>query len=98
MDDLTACAESLRRPSILIRAARHGLTDYNRGRDLRRLMREPDAPPPAVAVRRLMDEEALAEMRRQSGDAAYSLTRHVDLLIALMAELRLLRLGGGGQP
>jgi hypothetical protein len=49
-------------------------------------------PPPAVALRRLIDEEAMAEMRRQTGDAGYSLTRHVDLLIALMAELRLVRL------
>lgn len=92
MQDLTAIAESLRRPAILIRAARHGLVDYNRNRDLKRLMHEPAAPPPQVAVRRLIDEEASVEMRRQSGDATYSLTRHVDLLIALMAEVKLARL------
>lgn len=91
MTDPTAIAAAMRRPSILIRAARHGLQDYNRSRDLKRLMHEAAPPPPAEAVRRLMDAEATAEMRRQSGDAAYSLTRHVDLLIALMAELRLLR-------
>ena len=95
MQDLKTIAESLRRPTILIRAARHGLLSYNRNRDLRRLMHEP-APPPAVAVRRLIDEEAVVEFRRQTGDAAYSMTRHVDLLIALLAELRLLRLGGEG--
>jgi hypothetical protein len=92
MHEVTAFAESLRRPSILIRAARHGMSDYNRNRDLRRLMHEPAPPPPEVALRRLIDEEAMAEMRRQTGDAGYSLTRHVDLLIALMSELRLVRM------
>jgi hypothetical protein len=56
-------------------------------------MREQVAPPPATAVRRLIDAEAEAEARRATGDAGYSLTRHVDLLIALMAEMRLLRMG-----
>jgi hypothetical protein len=48
-----------------------------------------------VAVRRLIDEEALVEQRRQTGDAAYSLTRHVDLMIALLAELRLVQSAEG---
>jgi hypothetical protein len=95
MQDLTSFAESLRRPSLLIRAARAGLAQYNRNRDLRRLMQD-QVPPPAVAVRRLIDAEALVEERRQTGDAGYSLTRHVTLLIALMAELRLLNSGAGG--
>lgn len=94
MHDLNSFAESLRRPSLLVRAARAGLTQYNRNRDLRRLMQD-QVPPPAVAVRRLIDAEALAEERRQSGDTGYSLTRHVTLLIALMAELRLLASGTG---
>jgi len=93
MHDLAGMVETLRRPSILIRAARHGLVDYNRNRDLKRLMRTPAPPPPSVAVRRLIDEEAAAEERRQSGDAGYSLTRHVDLLIALLGEFRLMRMG-----
>jgi hypothetical protein len=95
MQDLGSFAHSLRRPHILIRAARHGLLSYNRNRDLRRLMHDPALPSPAVAVRRLIDEEALVEQRRQTGDAAYSLTRHVDLMIALLAELRLVQSAEG---
>nr|WP_240794063.1 DUF6477 family protein [Pseudorhodobacter turbinis] len=33
----------------------------------------------------------MAEETRRRGDAGYSIARHVDLLIAMMAELRLLR-------
>ena len=84
-------AESLRRPAILLRAARAGGADYNRNRDLKRLM-QGSLPCPAVAVRRLLDDEAVIDARRLAGDAGYSLTRHVAVMIALLAELRLLRL------
>jgi hypothetical protein len=90
MTEIEREAESLRRPNILIRAARAGTRGYNRNRDLRRLLRcEP--PTPAVALRRLIDAEGVVEMRRRTGDAGYSLTRHVELLIALIAEIGLLR-------
>ena len=80
----------LRRPKLLIRAARFGLDDYNRERDLRRLMHAPAAPAPTKAVPRLIEEEARLEDIRKSGGAAYSPSRHVEVLIALMAEARLL--------
>lgn len=80
----------LRRPKLLIRAARFGLADYDRERDLRRLMRAAIAPAPRQAVSRLIEEEARLEDIRRSGAAAYSPARHVDVLIALMAEARLL--------
>lgn len=95
MQDINSFAESLRRPALLIRAARAGLAHYNRNRDLRRLMQD-CVPPPTEAVRRLIDAESRVEERRQAGDAGYSLTRHVTLLIALMAELRLLRAEADG--
>lgn len=80
----------LRRPKLLIRAARFGLADYNRDRDLKRLMRAAAAPAPSLAVPRLIEEEARLEDSRTSGGAAYSPARHVEVLIALMAEARLL--------
>lgn len=85
-----AVLSRLRRPKLLIRAARFGLAEYNRERDLRRVMRAPAAPAPANAVPRLMEEEARLEEIRKSGGAAYSPARHVEVLIALMAEARLL--------
>lgn len=90
MIDILAQLTNLRRPHLLIRAARFGLVDYNRSRDLKRVMRTPHLPGPATALARLIDEEARLEDTRRAGDAAYSVTRHVELLIALMAEARLL--------
>jgi hypothetical protein len=41
-------------------------------------------------VRRLLTEEEALEATRKAGDAGYSVARHIDVLIALMAEVRLL--------
>jgi hypothetical protein len=88
MNDFRALLADLRRPQLLIRAARCGLADYRRDRDLRRLL---DAQPsPDRAVRRLLSEEETMEATRRAGEAGYSVTRHIEVLIALMAEARLL--------
>ena len=86
MSDLLGALSSLRRPRLLIRAARFGLRDYNRDRDLRRLMRGEVAPGPNGLFATLLAEEARVEETRRSGDAAYGPARHVELLIALIAE------------
>jgi len=78
----------LRRPRLLVNAARHGLASYRRDRDLRRLI--DDALPPERAVPRLMTEEERLEETRRAGDAAYSAMRHIEVLSALIAEARLL--------
>lgn len=90
MTDFSVVLKELRRPGLLIRAARHGLCDYRRERDLRRLMRLSTLPSPGQALRALVVEEAEIEQKRQSGDARYSVARHIEVLIALMAEFRLL--------
>ena len=90
MTELTEMIAALRRPRLLIRAARFGLTDYNRRRDLRRLIAAPDLPGPEEALRRLLREEESLEDARREGAAAYSLMRHIEVLIAMMAEARLL--------
>lgn len=90
MTDLFELVSNLRRPRLLIRAARFGLRDYNRNRDLRRLMRQPTVPSPKSALERLMAEETLLETSRREGAAHYNLMRHIEVLIAMMAEARLL--------
>lgn len=90
MNDVTTLLNALRRPRLLIRAARFGLNDYNRNRDLKRVMRTSTAPSPARALSTLIEEEAKIEEIRRSGDATYSVKRHVELLIALLGEARLL--------
>jgi len=89
MTDPMPLLSTMRRPSLLIRAARFALAEYNRERDLRRIIRSPSALPPAQALKSLISEESRQEEKRVNGDAAYSATRHIDLLVALIAEARL---------
>lgn len=90
MSDFRKLLANLHRPRLLIRAARFGLQDYNRDRDQKRVLRTSTVLSPQQAVNGLMQQEAQLEETRQNGDATYSITRHVDVLIALMAEARLL--------
>lgn len=85
MTDFRAALSALSRPRLLVRAARFGIADYRRDRDLRRLS---GSDVTEIALPRLIEAEAAQETRRLAGDASYSVTRHVELLIALMAEVR----------
>ncbi|HGG04909.1 MAG TPA: hypothetical protein ENK28_05570 [Aliiroseovarius sp.] len=82
--------QNLHRPRLLIRAARFGLAEYNRDRDLKRLMKTTTTPGPAKALDALLAVEAELENTRETGQAAYSVARHIEVLIALMAESRAL--------
>jgi len=89
MTDIQKRLNSLRRPRLLVRAARLGLSDYARERDLKRMF-APDMPPgPGQAMQPLMDREAEIDAVRREGGAAYSAARHVEVLTALIAESRL---------
>ena len=88
MTDFAQILATLRRPRLLIRAAHHGLSDYNRNRDLKRLLAG-QAPTPREAVARLIEAESALEEARRDGGAAYSVARHVDVMIAILAEMRL---------
>lgn len=89
MTDVTALLADLRRPRLLIRAARFGLSEYRRDRDLRRLLPAAAPASPEAALPCLLSEEDRLERRRRAGDAGYSVARHIEVLIALMAEARL---------
>lgn len=95
MSDYRKTLAEMRRPGLLMRAVRHGLREAPRGARLRRLA---GAEPTAEArISRLIDTEARMEATRQAGDAAYSVPRHIEVLVALMAEARgLIAPGAGG--
>lgn len=91
MTDLLTMLNQLRRPSILIQAARIGMMEYCRETALRRHLGCVRLPGNGAALSALMEiESALDEERRQNG-AGYSAARHVDVMIAIMGEARLLR-------
>jgi hypothetical protein len=91
MQDILSRVEGLKRPPLLVRAARFGLDDYNREGQLPRLLKVLSSPRSGEAILRLLEVEALLEERRIAQAADYSVARHVEVIIALMAEARLLR-------
>ncbi len=76
----------LRRPRLLVQAARAGLSGYSRKRDLRRLLKTEDLPLPGAVLPRLMAEEERLDLARREGEADYDVQRHILLLIAIIAE------------
>lgn len=80
----------LRRPKILIRAARAGVTEYRRERDLKRLVRDPKGSASRDPMLPLLAEEHRLELNRTNGGATYNIQRHVAVLTAILAEARLL--------
>ncbi|OZA12795.1 MAG: hypothetical protein B7Y02_06885 [Rhodobacterales bacterium 17-64-5] len=91
MSDFCMALSNLRRPRLLMHAARFGLGDYRRDRDLRRLVNGSLSPDKTVPS--LMILEADIEASRTAGETSYSAARHIDVLVALLAEARLLRRG-----
>lgn len=86
MADYCKILAAMRRPPILMQAVRHGLVHYRRGPALKRLAGGEIAA--ARALPRLFEHEARLEEARRSGTAGYSPARHVEVLIALVAETR----------
>jgi Family of unknown function (DUF6477) len=83
MSDPRSLLATLRRPRLLMHAARFGLAEYRRDRDLRRFVSSPATPEATVSS--LISVEARLEATRVAGDAAYSVARHIEVLIALLA-------------
>ena len=88
MHELNRRLSTLRRPRLLVRAAQFGLAEYRRERDLKRLLGMVAAPERVLV--RLLDEEARLNEIRQAGTADYDLRRHLELIIAVLAEARAL--------
>lgn len=91
MQDLMTQIATLRRPRLLIRAARIGAQTYRREARLPRLLGYGVSLRLGPTVVRLMALEAEMNEKRENGDAGYSIAAHVDLLTAIMGEYQLLR-------
>ncbi|AKS45965.1 hypothetical protein SAMN05444287_1070 [Octadecabacter temperatus] len=91
MEDALTMISRLKRPTLLVRTARHGLADYKRVIHLRRLLKTEAVPGPSQAIIKLMDLEVELDLQRQNKRAEYSAARHVEALVALMSEARILK-------
>ncbi|MDW3184117.1 MULTISPECIES: DUF6477 family protein [unclassified Roseobacter] len=91
MQDLLSMLHAIRRPPLLMRAARIGAEDYRRTVHLPRLLGYGVLPRHGAALFRLIEIESDLNAQRTGGDTSYSLIRHVDVLIAMLGEARVLR-------
>lgn len=88
MQDILTMVSRLKRPRSLVNAARFGIDDYRRDRDLPRLLLS-DAPPRrGSALAQLMDRETALNEARLERAAHYTIARHIDVLCAVMCEAR----------
>lgn len=87
---MTETLPPLRRPGLMIRAARAGQAGWRRQRDLPRLLRCDFCPSHSRAAQLLRQEEGQLNEARLKGEATYDLQRHVLVLIALLAEINAL--------
>lgn len=90
MTVILSTLSDLRRPRLLVRAARFALDSYDRQRDLGRVLGRASLPGPAAVLDALCHSEAEHEQARRRRDATYDAGLHVELLAAIMAEARLL--------
>ncbi|WP_417524090.1 DUF6477 family protein [Marinovum sp.] len=91
MQDALTLLRKLRRPRLLIRAARAGLADYRREVHLRRSLGTEPPRRAGPALIRLIEIETDLNDARLRKCASYSVARHVEVLVAMMGEAQLMR-------
>ncbi len=83
--------DGLRRPRLLVAAAKAGQAGWLRRRDLRKLLRTDELPSADRALAALRGYEEAQNEARLNRAPDYNLQRHILLLIAILAETRALR-------
>ncbi len=91
MQDVLSMLQGLHRPRLLMRAARIGAEDYRRESHLSRLLGYGNLPRHTQALLRLMEIEAELNAQRVEDDSSYNLLRHIDILIAIVGESRIMQ-------
>ncbi len=92
MQDIFSILNTLKRPRLLMRAAHAGCAEYRRDPHLHRHLGPGRLPTPGSAVLQLIEKENRLNAARKTKATSYSLVAHVDVLIALKGEARLLRM------
>ena len=87
---LQGALRKIKRPKILLQAAKIGLKTYSRNRDLKRLFKVQEIPQPMQVFKRLLKNETVLEEARKKGDAAYDMKLHIQVMTALLQEIYLL--------
>lgn len=80
--------EKIARPRLLVQAARIAAKTYKRDRDLGRLLRSSPTQSHYRNISRLSDLEYELDQSRRIDNTTYSISHHVEILAALLAELQ----------
>ena len=90
MHDIFSQLKLMKRPKLLIRAAKFAVGDYKRGKHLKQVF--PGAPlsDDQIILASLFNLEAEIDSGRKAGRADYSVSHHVNVLAAIMAEAQML--------
>ena len=79
--------EKIKRPRLLLQAARIAVKSYRRERDLTRLLKHSEMGDDTQNLARLSALEGDLDLSRRDRHTTYSVSRHVEVLAALLAEL-----------
>ncbi|MEO1363604.1 MAG: DUF6477 family protein, partial [Pseudomonadota bacterium] len=91
MQDDQTKQQCMHRPRQLKRAPRNAPDDYRRAAHLPRLLGYGNLPRHTQALMRLMEIEAELNAQRLEDESAYNLLRHIDILIAIVGEARIMQ-------
>ncbi|MDG1737864.1 MAG: DUF6477 family protein [Paracoccaceae bacterium] len=86
MTDLSSAITSLRRPSLLVHTAKLALERFKRETTLDRIFGFEVSEDPKDVLMDLYEAEIDINEQRKTGDATYSIARHISVLTALMHE------------
>lgn len=91
MKDINSHINALKRPALLVRAARHGAETYHRNAHLSRYIDLDPLPGPGVALMQLFEIEKEMNAARRLKTGTYTPSNHIDVLAAIIAEAQLWR-------
>lgn len=91
MKDINSHINALKRPKLLVSAARHGIDAYDRTIHLARYIATSPLPGPGPALMQLFEIERELNTARREKRGSYAPSHHVDILVAIMAEPQLWR-------
>ena len=89
MLDLFSMIATLERPRLLVAAAQRGVVGYDRRTHLGWIIGA--VPRNGKAIVKLLEIEGALDSGRRAGEGHYEPSRHVEVLIALLGEVRHLR-------
>lgn len=90
MRSIAQSLSSLKRPKLLVSTAKIALQKFKRETTLERIFGYDISDDPATVLETLYETESAINFQRKTGDATYSIARHISVLTALMHEAKAL--------